>query len=191
MVMYSTVATIGVQGAVRRESEWLVWELCCRSLKTTEGSLAPHLKRGACTRSHHGYGNQPTHNRSKEKTAEYCGTETLGGYCRRRLLDDLAGCKPRADLSDTHFNVVTRLGLGDEDDEAFHAGDTVAFAAGLFDVNLVLFAFFNWLVEGSSTGCFLGTQQIHLASQSFCARAGKRSVGLRAYTLRLTANLPL
>ena len=48
--------------------------------------------------------------------------------------------------------MVTRLGLGDEDDEAFHAGDTVAFAAGLFDVNLVLFALFNWLVEGSATG---------------------------------------
>lgn len=87
--------------------------------------------------------------------------------------------------------MVTRLGLGDEDDETFHAGDTVAFAAGLFDVNLVLFALFNWLVEGSATGSFLGTQQIHLALQSFYARTGKRSVGLHAYTLRLTTNLPL
>jgi hypothetical protein len=88
--------------------------------------------------------------------------------------------------------VLTRFGLGDEDDETFHAGDSVASAAGLFDVNLVLFAFFNWLVEGSATGSsFLGTQQIHLASQSFYARTGKRSVGLHACTLRLTASLPL
>ena len=62
MVMYSTVATIGIQCAVRRESQWLVCELCCRSLKTAEGSLTPYLKRGACTRSHHGYGNQGTVN---------------------------------------------------------------------------------------------------------------------------------
>jgi hypothetical protein len=87
--------------------------------------------------------------------------------------------------------VVTRLGLGDEDDEAFHAGDTVASAAGLLDVNLVLFALFNWLVEGSTTGSFLGTQQIHLTSQSFYARTGKRSVGLHGFMLRLTTNLPL
>ena len=107
-----------------------------------------------------------------------------------RLFDDLGGCKSGTDLSDAHFDVVTRLGLGDEDDEAFHAGDTVAFAAGLFDVNLVLFAFFNWFVEGSATGFFLGAQQIHLASQSFYARTGKRNVGLHAFTLRLTANLP-
>jgi hypothetical protein len=87
--------------------------------------------------------------------------------------------------------VLTRLSLGDEDDETFHAGNTVALAAGLLDVNLVLFALFNWLVEGPATGSFLGTQQIHLTSQSFYARTGKRSVGLHAFTLRLTASLPL
>jgi hypothetical protein len=125
------------------------------------------------------------------KTAEISGTETLGGHHRRRLFDDLAGCKSGTNLSNAHFDMLTRLGLGHEDDETFHTGDAVASAAGLFDVNLVLFAFFNWLVEGSATESSLGTQQIHLASESFYARTGKRSVGLDAYTLRLTVNLPL
>jgi hypothetical protein len=67
MVMHSTVATIRIQGAVPCESQWLVWALCCCSLKTGEASLALYLKRGACTCSHHGCGNQSMHNRSKEK----------------------------------------------------------------------------------------------------------------------------
>ena len=99
MVMYSTVATIGVQGAVRRESQWLVWGLCCRSLETAEGSLTPSLKKELARALIMVMG-AATHNRSKEKM-EYCSTETFGGFCRRRLLDDLGGCKSGADLSNT------------------------------------------------------------------------------------------
>ena len=118
-------------------------------------------------------------------------TEPIGDYRERSLLDDLTGCKSGTHLSNSHFDVLTRFGLRDEDDETFHPGDAVASAAGLFDVNFVLLAFFNWFVEGSATESSLGTQQIHLASESLYARTGKRSVGLHAYTLRLTASLPL
>ena len=48
--------------------------------KIHESSLIPQMKFGGLPSPHfyHGYGNQPTHNGSKEKK-EYCGTETFGG----------------------------------------------------------------------------------------------------------------
>jgi len=43
--------------------------------------------------------------------------------------------------------MLPRLGLRNEDDETLYAGDTVASATGLFDVNFVFFALFNGFAE--------------------------------------------
>jgi hypothetical protein len=88
----------------------------------------------------------PLNSRRKSATKKDGGrTSCLSSA--RCLLDNLGGRKSWTNLSDAHFHVLARFGLGDEDDETFHTGDTVASAAGFFDVNLVLFTLFNWLVE--------------------------------------------
>jgi hypothetical protein len=65
------------------------------------------------------------------------------------LLDDFSGCEPWTYGVDLYLHLIARLGLWDEDYEAFDPCDSVAAATGLFDLNFVFLPFLDWLVEGT------------------------------------------
>jgi len=76
--------------------------------------------------------------------------------------------------------MVARLRVGYEDNETLYACDAFAASARLFDVNLVLFAFFNrfleWAISESSP---FKTHTSHLAQFGTASYGRKRSGGLK------------
>ncbi len=66
------------------------------------------------------------------------------------LLDDFAYRESWTNRIDFDLHVIARFGLWNEDYETFDPGYSVTATASLLDVKFVLFAFLNWLVEGTS-----------------------------------------
>jgi hypothetical protein len=64
-------------------------------------------------------------------------------------LGDFAGRESWTNRVDLDLHVVARFGLRNEDYETFDPCYSVTSTAGLLDVKFVLFAFLNWLVEGT------------------------------------------
>ena len=71
------------------------------------------------------------------------------GLAASDLLDDFACCETWTNCVDLYLHLVARLGLRDENYEAFDPCDSVTATAGLFDLNLVFLTLLNWLVEGT------------------------------------------
>jgi len=90
---------------------------------------------------------------------------------------DFASCETGTNSVDLYLHLVARLGLWDENYEAFDPCDSVTATASLFDLNFVFLPFLHWLTEGT-----LRTHAFHLGdslSSFFGRKQARRHVRSR------------